>query len=273
MSLRDKLSILSAKKQELVKKTSTQLVSAYDTTQLNISESRSTLQNALSELKKKNSYPTSFSISTFIKKIRLIIILDSSFSMNGTEVDIYNGIKELCEKHSSDNIILTWVTFNDQMKYIYKDEPIFSVEPRKIVPHGNTNLNETLYKVFSSYGDSDNIQNLFVTISDGANNRSEVKAEDVADLMYRMPKETNNYYFIGESNSFINEEKVRNQAIKLGFCRNNIEVYSRSYSGNAINFKAISNMLNDLLKTGVVRPNWSEPIRENYLRLKDSKRR
>lgn len=275
MSLQEKLELLKRKTQKPIVKSSNQGLckASSESTQLNTRENLSAMQNALSILKQKQSYPTSFSMKTLSKKIRLIIILDNSLSMDGTEEDIYNGVKALCEKHQNDNIILTWVVFNDEKQIIYKDAPISLVTAKMIGTMGNTNLNGTLYEIIKMYGDFDDTHNLFVIISDGSDNLRKVAPEQVANLMRRTSIELNDFYFLGEANDLTPEEAVIAQAKSLGFNRNNIEVFTREASGNKLNFDVISNMLDDLLKKGKIRPNWSEPIKEHYLSLTDKRRK
>ena len=284
MSLKDKLALFREKKHELVmKSTNYELgVSTPKSTELN-AEGLSSLKETLATLKQKPSYPISFSVpmNAFADQIHLIIMLDISISMQGTENDIYEGIKKLCQKHREDNVLLTWVVFNDEMKIIYKEQPISSVVPRIIEPSGRTDLNKTIYEMIRSYGNKKDSKNLFVTISDGEdtinkyrNNNNKVTEDQVATLMGRVSPELNDFYFLGESDErFQSKENVMERALALGFNREKIEVFTREGAGNTLNFEVISNMIDDLLSTGTIRPNWNEPIREHYLSLTDKRRR
>ena len=77
--------------------------------------------------------------------IRLIILLDISGSMRGTEDDIYQGLADLIKKHYGDNILVSLIAFNDDRYEILSDVHIDEAKVTKIDPVGGTNLNGTLY--------------------------------------------------------------------------------------------------------------------------------
>ncbi len=273
MDIQNKIALLKHKKQGLT------LKETLNNTELS---NGTTFASKLNDLKAKNSYPTHFFMSDFAIKVRLIIMIDISSSMIGTEENILEGLRELCSKHIQNDILFSLVVFNEKIRVVYKDMPISSVTPELIVPNGWTNLNGALYKTIANYDDNNNIHNLFVAISDGndtenkidnENENNRVMPENVAALIKSKSKYLNDFYFLGEAHNFESLEEVFQRACQLGFNRNNIEVFTRLEEGNKLNFQVISNMLDDLLQSGEIRANWSEPIKEHYLSLVDKKMR
>lgn len=239
------------------------------------------IKNNLSALKQQKAYPTNFSKSV-LNKIRLTVMLDISSSMKETEKDIYDGMIELCKNHQNDNVLLTLVVFNKEMRTVCRDMPISLVKPKMIVPSGETNLNGTLYHTIRSFDPNDNIHNLFVTISDGFDNVynpgdgfetvSEKKVADlIRDYSYNLK---NHFYFLGEC--LLNPELepvIMASALRLGYSVDNIQVFTRKGAGNKLNFQVISSMIDDLLYGETISPDWNAPIREHYLSLTTTKGR
>lgn len=235
-----------------------------------------TMHSSLSALKATKSYPRTFVLNegnTFGKQVRVIIMLDISSSVAGTERDIYEGIKELVINHRNDKILMTLVTFNENTKIIYKDQPILTVEPNIIYPNGSTNLNGAIYQTVSQFFEASDTINLFITITDGEDNIREVSKKRVLSLIKEVENDSNLFYFLGEAMRETDIPYVRKMATDLGFNSNHIEVFTRMANGNKINFQVISKMLDDLLKKGTISSGWSEPIRSNLLMLTNGKRR
>ncbi len=199
--------------------------------------------------------------------IRLIIVLDISTSMRGTENDIYLGIKDLIKHHKKDNILFNFVVFNDERCTLFDDVYIGNVEVPEIGMSGGTNLNGSLYNTINDKCDTG--INLLVTISDGEDNVEEVSAATVKKAMADLKNIHNHFYFLGEPNERQTPKKVYKEAQKLGFADENISVFTRLGNGNKLNFVVISKMLDDLIEYGKVSDEWSKPIKEHYLALTD----
>lgn len=202
--------------------------------------------------------------------IRLIVLLDISNSMNGTEKDIYLGLKDLVEKHRDDNILVNFVVFNGERYVLLDDVYIGSVEIPKIETIGSTNLNGSLYYTIKDKC-SEGV-NLLVTISDGEDTVKEKTVKDVKDLMASIRNEHNHFYFLGEPNERQTPEEVFENAQELGFNWDNIAIFTRLGNGNKLNFAVISQMLDELIEYGKISSTWSKPIKEHYLALTDKRR-
>ena len=201
--------------------------------------------------------------------VRLLIILDISGSMIGTEEDIYFGLKELIAHHKSENILFNFVVFNRERTVLFDDVHIGNVKIPEIMVGGGTNLNGTLYQTINEKCKEG--VNLVVTLSDGADNTNVVSASSVKALMQKLNTSDNNFYFLGEPNEEQTPEEVYASARQLGFSEENISVFTRKGNGNRLNFKVISKMLDELLEYGSISKTWSEPIKEHYLALTDKR--
>ena len=206
----------------------------------------------------------------YIKEVvRLIIILDISASMRGTEEDIYFGLKELIAHHKNENILFNFVVFNEERAVLFDDTYIGHVNIPEIMVSGNTNLNGSLYQTIKNKCVEG--VNLVVTLSDGADNINMVSASSVKTLMEELNNGYNNFYFLGEPNESQTPEEVYASACQLGFNEDNISVFTRKGNGNRLNFEVISKMLDELLKYGSISKTWSKPIKEHYLALTDKR--
>lgn len=201
--------------------------------------------------------------------VRLIIILDISGSMKGTEEDIYFGLKRLITHHKEENILLNLVVFNGERKTLLDDVYIGNVNIPNIEPNGSTNLSGSLY-----YTMKDKCRegvNLTVVLSDGSDNINEVSAETVHHFMKELRNNHNHFYFLGEPHQTQTAEEVYISAQNLGFGEENISIFTRKGNGNRLNFEVISKMLDELLEYGSISKEWSEPIKSHYLALMDKR--
>lgn len=274
MSIQDKLAALKAKKEGIVLKQKEEIETKKSQGSIGISNVRGNL-----DLLKRQTTPTQFYFDKSSNKVRLVVMLDISGSMQGTEGDIYEGLSELIDNHKDDDILVTLVVFNGNIQTIYRDMPIEKVKPHIITASGMTNLNGAIYDAVSSYIGCSDMQNLFITISDGDdtvnnyNNLQSITASRVLSLINEMSGCGDLFYFLGEADEqFMKPKDVLLRAKELGFKDSHISIFTREYSGNRINLQVISDMLDDLLEKGEVRANWDEPIRENYLRLTSGRR-
>lgn len=200
--------------------------------------------------------------------IKLTIVIDESGSMAGTEEDVYQGLKELIEHHRSHNILLTIVGFGTAINTKYENVIISQASP--ILPNTNgllTRLNDTIYQtskiIETSY---DPMTNLVVIISDGLDNGSEKKSEEIKQTMTKVQQNPNNrFYFLGEPDEDQSPQEVYTNAINLGFIPNNIAIFSRKNKGIKLNFDVINKMIDSWFQMGFIPENWKEPINNNYL--------
>lgn len=209
------------------------------------------------------------SVNYMKKAIRLIIMLDVSGSMVGTEEDIFKGISKLVTHHKNDNILFNFVVFNSERYILLDDVHISNVVIPNIEASGGTNLNGTLYHTIQSKCNEG--VNLVVTISDGADTYSEVSANEVKNLMKELSNKHNHFYFLGEPTMDQTPEEVYHSAYQLGFDESDISIFTRKGNGNKLNFEVISKMLDELLKYGTISNEWSRPIKEHYLALTDKR--
>ncbi len=269
MSIQDKIEALKAKRNGIILRQGEKI----ETRRSEGSVGFSNISGKLDLLKERQDTPTQFYVSGSSNQVRLVVMLDISASMEGTEMDIFEGLSELINNHKDDDIIVTLVVFNREIQTIYRDMPIDKVKPYIISTSGSTNLNGALYKTLLSYNGVYDMDTLFITISDGDNNVHEIPESLVVSLIGEISGGKNKFYFLGEADEFyMKPEAVRLRAKKLGFRDDHITIFTREYSGNRINFSVISDMLDDLLEKGEVRANWDEPIKENYLRLTNGRR-
>lgn len=201
--------------------------------------------------------------------IRIIILLDISGSMRGTEDDIYLGLTDLINKHKEDNILINFIAFNDDRYELLSDVHISNAEVVKIDPLGGTNLNGTLYYALKEKCAAGT--NLLVTISDGADTEDKVKTKVVRETLLSLNQANNHCFFLGEPNEFQTPEDVHKRASDLGFSDERIAVFTREGNGNKLNFAVISKMLDDLIEYGEISASWAEPIKEHYLKLTDKR--
>ncbi|MDE5540123.1 MAG: hypothetical protein K2J20_06520, partial [Bacilli bacterium] len=228
------------------------------------------LDDDLDLLLGEQTSPMDLAVSSLSDPIHLIIILDISTSMKGTEGDIYNGLKELIAKHRHNNILFTMALFNGEGHLAYDKTYIGDVEIPRFMMEGSTNLNGTLYYTLRNRCKSGT--NLGVVISDGEDVVSEVSTNKVQKMMSEFNNPHNYLYFLGEPNERQTPEEVLSSAIRLGFKESNISIFTRKGNGNRINFEVISRMLSELLEYGTISDDWSAPIKEHYLALTDGRR-
>lgn len=202
--------------------------------------------------------------------IRIIILLDISGSMRGTEDDIYLGLSDLIKKHKGDNILVNFIAFNDDRYEILSDVHIDEAKVSKIDPVGGTNLNGTLYYALKEKCAAGT--NLLVTISDGSDTANKISVEKIRKELNKRKNDKNHYYFLGEPTLSQTPEDVHANAKALGFDDEHIAVFTREGNGNKLNFAVISQMLDDLIEYGKVSQFWSEPIKEHYLALTDKRK-
>lgn len=198
--------------------------------------------------------------------IRLIIVLDCSGSMSGTERDIIEGIKDIIKKHKHDNILINLVAFNGKTHVLLDDVFIGNAYVPEIVACGSTNLNDSLYVTMQAKCNEG--VNLFVVISDGEDTENIVSPSLVRDTMYNLGSKHNHFYFLGEPNERQTPELVHELAMKLGFHEGSISIFTREGNGNRLNFAVISDMLEELLKFGTISSEWARPIKAHYLEYK-----
>lgn len=201
--------------------------------------------------------------------IRLIILLDISGSMRGTEHDIYLGLKSLIDKHKNDSILLNFIAFNDDRYELLDDIVIGDSKITPIGPVGGTDLNGSLDFVLREKCKMG--VNLLVTISDGADTENKVSAANVKKRLKGLTNEDNHFYFIGEPNEYQKPEDVYKNASQLGFDYDHVAVFTREGNGNKLNFLVISEMLDELIYSGKISPSWANPIKEHYLALTDKR--
>ncbi|MDE6292252.1 MAG: hypothetical protein K2L98_01065, partial [Bacilli bacterium] len=201
--------------------------------------------------------------------IRLIILLDISGSMRGTEEDIYLGLSDLIKKHHGDNILVSLIAFNDDRYEIISDAHIDEAKVSKIDPVGGTDLNGTLYYALKEKCASGT--NLLVAISDGSDTENKISTDRVRKELNKKKNDKNHYYFLGEPTLSQTPESVHANAKDLGFDDDHIAIFTREGNGNKLNFAVISQMLEDLIEYGRVSDLWSEPIKEHYLALTDKR--
>lgn len=197
--------------------------------------------------------------------INLIILLDISSSMNGTEEDIKEGLKHLINNHKNDTILFNLIVFDENRDVLIKDTYIKNVSIPNISVGWNTNLNGSLY--YSLNEKCKGGFNFLVVISDGEDNVNEICASQVKSLMNKLKSSYNNFYFLGEPNEFQTPEEVYNSAYSLGFEEDNISIFTRKKNGNRLNFEVVSDMLEDLLRNGSISKDWASPIKKHYLLL------
>lgn len=227
------------------------------------------LDDDLELLLEEQTSPMDLEVSSLSNPIHLIIILDISTSMKGTEQDIYSGLKELIIKHRHNNILFTMVLFNGEGHIAYDKSYIGNVEIPHFMMEGSTNLNGTLYYTLRNRCKSGT--NLGVVISDGDDVVSEVSTSTVQKMMMEFNNPHNYLYFLGEPNEEQTPEEVLSLASRLGFKESNVSIFTRKGNGNKINFEVISRMLDELLEYGTISENWSAPIKEHYLALTDGR--
>ncbi len=201
--------------------------------------------------------------------ISLIILLDVSGSMRGTENDIYQGLKSLINKHKDDNILLSFIAFNDDRYTLLDDAPIDIAHISKIDPIGGTNLNGSLFYALNEKCSTG--INLLVTISDGDDTENKITTDKVRKALRSKMNSDNHFFFLGEANIWQTPEDVYQNAHELGFEEEHIAVFTRKGNGNKLNFAVISNMLEELIYNGMISNSWSEPIKEHYLALTDKR--
>lgn len=221
-------------------------------------------------LLKEDSSLVNIPVEYMKEAIRLIIILDISGSMKGTEEDIYVGIKDLIAHHKNENILFNLIVFNGERKVLLDDVSIGNANMPKIMVGGSTNLNGSLYYTIKNKCYEG--VNLVVALSDGEDNVDEIKANKVKELMKELNNGFNHFYFLGEPDETQTPEEVYASACQLGFGEDNISIFTRAENGNRLNFMVVSKMLDDLLKYGNISKTWSEPIKEHYLALTDKRR-
>lgn len=237
----------------------------------NTSHALDTFDNSLDELLEEtlNTNITNLSVSGLKDVVRLIIVLDASISMKGTEDDIVLGLQDLVKHHKNDNILINLVVFNGKTHVLLDDVYISNVKIPEIYACGSTNLNDSLYITMQAKC-SEGV-NLLVVISDGEDTDNEISASSVRDLMDRLVSKHNHFYFLGEPNERQTPEDVYALACKLGFNQDNISIFTREGNGNRLNFIVISEMLEELLKYGTISKDWSKKIRTHYLELKEKR--
>lgn len=235
----------------------------------NETASLTTFDESLDLLLKEDSSLMQMSFNSLKETVRLIILLDVSYSMYGTEKDIAKGIQELIRRHQNDNILFNLVVFWGERQILFDDTYIGNVTMPEINLGGSTNLNGSLY--YTMKNKCRDGLNLLVTISDGGDNVFEVSSNKVKALMQELNNSHNNFYFLGEPTLEDTPEDVYKAASELGFREENISVFTRKGNGNKLNFEVISEMLDELLKYGKISKDWSFPIKEHYLALTDKK--
>lgn len=213
----------------------------------------------------------SVSVSKDKRVLRLIIILDISGSMDGTEKDIEEGLKDIIRRFKGADILFNFVVFNGERHVIFDDTHISQVEIPSIYTNGSTNLNGSLYYTIKHKCQTG--ENLLVTISDGKDTVNELSADKVSKEMRSIKGANNHFYFLGEPTEEDTPEEVHARAVELGFSSDNISVFTREGNGNRLNFEVISDMISDLLIKGHISKTWSEPIKEHYLKLTDRRRK
>lgn len=269
MSLKDKLNLIKGCITSTVP-TKKELPTTYTEAELaHLDEMDSELDLLLKEDEKGSLVKTKTNLVKEV--IRLIILLDISGSMCGTEDDVYLGLKDLIDKHKKDNILLNFIAFNDDRYELLDDVIIGAADVVKIEPIGGTNLNGTLYHALLEKCSTG--INLLVTISDGADTENKVATTAVREQLKSNKNSHNHFYFIGEPNKWQQPEDVQKNASELGFDMEHIAVFTREGNGNRLNFAVISSMLDELIYNGKISSTWSKPIKEHYLALTDKKRR
>jgi hypothetical protein len=115
-------------------------------------------------------------------KLHYIMIIDESGSMNPIRQDTINNVTELLQDRKKEgNCFITLAAFNTNINWIYKKEPIDSINIKSIkyTPSGLTNLYSSVENIIKYVSDNkqDDENIIIVILSDGDDNERNTEGQ------------------------------------------------------------------------------------------------
>lgn len=197
-------------------------------------------------------------------QVEIVIIIDKSGSVLGTEQTVSNGIYNLTvrQKEKNRNEIITTVLFDTEMRKIHDRLPIEYVNRFDYQADGGTALYDSLVKQIietkeKQAKDINKPKKTIVVIStDGKDEHSKkYNSYDVKNLIKERSEDGWEFIFLGTNFD------VKDEAMRLGIKEANAVEYNPLRLTD--NFLAIENALDDVYDRGEITKEWSKPITEH----------
>ncbi len=187
-----------------------------------------------------------------VKTTHLVLILDSSGSMNDFRKEVVEGFNEkveairkaASEHNAEDRIFLTLVTFNDVAEIVRFAQPVSAMEKMSIEEYRPEYLTAmldaiglTLAKLEKDFHDSADSNYLVAIWTDGEENASkEYSYAHVSDMMKkRMASGRWTFAYMGAN------QDLSNISMRLGIPRSNVASFTPDSKGTRESFRVLAN--------------------------------
>lgn len=192
----------------------------------------------------------------------VILIVDNSYSMKGTQYPISQEINEFAVRQAVKiyKTSLSLTLFNDEVYPEFGEQNVKQFAP--ISPwscFGGTNIYDALISSITPTGLSDAKHKLYLIITDGENGGSSYSIEEVRSLISsKIAKGEHIFLLYNDERGSLNSAKA--YAENLGINPNNSVNFNRSGDGIKIIFQTIEDLLDGLRTTGAIPSDWAKAI-------------
>lgn len=194
------------------------------------------------------------------KLIEVVILIDKSGSVSGTEPEVTRGLNSFIKREQLKhrNEIVTTVLFNHKQETKHDRLPIYRVGDFYYRADGGTALYDTIINQINKTKEKQSKdlqkpkQTIVVITTDGEDQCSINHSGSVRRLVEAQRKEGWQFIFLGTNFDVLNE------AVRLGIKADNAVEYNPLRLSD--NFHAIEKALDDIYEKGEVTKDWSKPI-------------
>lgn len=194
------------------------------------------------------------------KKMDLVILLDRSGSMSGSENETIKGYNKLIENQKINNkdIKVTTILFDNEYQILHDKVDINKIPKltnKKYFVRGSTALLDAIGKTINLIKSKTNNKVLFVITTDGLENASrEYNKQQIQELI--KTQKSWEFIYIGANIDSYSE------GMNIGIKRSNIANYSKTKDGIDNLFSAVELATDSFYKKSRINKNWSQKLKD-----------